>query len=279
MMRVTDETTNEILQYYARGGEQVRLDNGQGRLEFLRTQELLRRYLPPPPASILDVGGGPGLYARWLANLGYLVTVVEPVPLHVEQAKELGEREGLAVTAHLGDARDLKFADHSYDAVLELGPLYHLIERYQRIRALQEAGRVVKPGGPIIVALISRFAPLLDGLRLGFIDRPGTMAAIIRDVQTGQHRNPTQHPGFFTTAYFHHPDDVTIEFQDAKIELEHLISIEGPGWLFHDLPERLGDAGRCERLLEAVRLVESEPQMLGVSAHLMAIGRSPDRRQ
>ncbi len=278
MIRVTDETTDEILHYYARGGEQVRLDNGQGRLEFLRTQELLSRYLPQPPASILDVGGGPGLYARWLATLGYRVTVVEPIPLHVEQAKELGEREGLAVTAHLGDARDLEFGDHSYDAVLELGPLYHLTERGERIRALLEATRVVKSGGPIVVALISRFAPLLDGLRLGFIDRLGAMAAITRDVQTGQHRNPTRHPGLFTTAYFHHPDDVTIEFHDAKIELEHLISIEGPGWLFHDLPERLADADRCERLMEAVRLVESEPRMLGVSAHLMAIGRSLDRR-
>ncbi len=270
------KTPDEITEYYLRGGEQTRFHNAQGQLEALRTQELLARFLPPPPADILDVGGGPGYYARWLATRGYRVTLIDPIPLHVEQAHEAARREGPEIIARLGDARRLEFPDRSMDAVLEFGPLYHLPAQEDRVRALSEAGRVTKPGGPILVALISRFASLLDGLRLGFIDRPGALAAIAADLRTGEHRNPDRHPAMFTTAYFHHPDEIANDFESAGVTLDQLIAIEGPAWLFSDLQARLDDPDRRNRLLEAVRLVEAEPRMVGVSAHLMAIGRSQE---
>src|SRR5437870_12160483 len=77
----------EVLAFYARGLEDRRLRGEEGLLERYRTQELLLRYLPPPPAVVLDVGGGPGHYALWLAALGYEVHLVDPVPLHLEQAR------------------------------------------------------------------------------------------------------------------------------------------------------------------------------------------------
>jgi SAM-dependent methyltransferase len=240
----------------------------------LRTKELLARLLPAPPAHILDVGGGPGYYARWLAKRGHKVTLVEPIPLHVEQASEMATRHRLGMSARLGDARSLEFADGSTDVVLEFGPLYHLPAHEDRVRALSEAARVTKPGGLIMVALISRFASLLDGLRLGFIDRPGALAAIEGDLRTGQHRNPDRHPALFTTAYFYHPDEVATDFELAHITLEQLIAVEGPAWLFPDLQERLDDPRRRDLVLQAVRTVETEPRMVGVSAHLMAVGRA-----
>lgn len=75
-----------ILGHYGTGYEQDRLNQGTSRIEFARTKELLQRFLPPPPADVLDVGGGPGTYASWLAGLGYRVHLVDVVPLHVEQA-------------------------------------------------------------------------------------------------------------------------------------------------------------------------------------------------
>lgn len=110
----------EILDHYAEGEEQDRLSTPRGRLELLRTQDVLLRHLPPAPARVLDVGGGPGVYAEWLAGLGYAVDLVDPVPLHVEQA---AARPG--VSAALGDARALAAAESAYDVVLALGPLYH----------------------------------------------------------------------------------------------------------------------------------------------------------
>src|SRR5919199_2730706 len=101
--------------HYAEGAERERL-LVVNPLERVRTEVLLERLLPPAPARILDVGGGPGTYAAWLAGLGYAVHLVDPVPLHVEQAREHGTYE-----ASVGDARALAAADGSFDAVLLLG--------------------------------------------------------------------------------------------------------------------------------------------------------------
>lgn len=91
---------------------------GTSAIEFARTKQLLRRVLPPPPATVLDVGGGPGAYALWLADLGYRVHLIDAVALHVEQATTASA--GRFTTA-FGDARDLPDQDSSRDAVLMLG--------------------------------------------------------------------------------------------------------------------------------------------------------------
>src|SRR5207248_10085517 len=100
---------------------------GYWRLEFARTKELLRRYLPPAPARVLDVGGGPGVYAAWLADAGYDVKLVDLLLLHVEHARELAAGR---FAAEEGDARSLSELDESYDVVLLLGPLYHRSEEH-----------------------------------------------------------------------------------------------------------------------------------------------------
>src|SRR5687767_5101200 len=79
----------DVVAYYESGAELTRLtESPQGRLEYLRMQELILRYLPPPPATVLDVGGGPGAYACWLASLGYEVHLIDPIDLHIQQAQE-----------------------------------------------------------------------------------------------------------------------------------------------------------------------------------------------
>jgi ubiquinone/menaquinone biosynthesis C-methylase UbiE len=163
-----------FLSHYGTGVERARLQGGGSRIEFARTKELLERYLPPAPARVLDVGGGPGAYAAWLSERGYAVHLIDPVPLHVEQAASLAAECESGFTAALGDARRLEEPDASYDAVLLLGPLYHLVNRDERVRALAEARRVARSGGIVAAAAISRFASLLDGLRSGYSDRPSS---------------------------------------------------------------------------------------------------------
>ena len=153
-----------VADYYARGEEERRLEASEFPLERIRTQLILRRVLPPPPATILDVGGAAGVYAYWLAGLGYRVHLVDPVPLHIEQAKSAGRPGPIALASlAVGDARQLDFADGAADAVLLLGPLYHLTDRADRVAALTEARRVSGPDGVVVAAAISRFASLLDG--------------------------------------------------------------------------------------------------------------------
>jgi ubiquinone/menaquinone biosynthesis C-methylase UbiE len=263
----------DIQEYYERGEEQDRLtgvDFPSGRLEFARTQELVARHLGEPPLEIVDVGGGPGLYAAWLAELGHHVQLVDPIALHVEQAIARDSR----IDASVGDARDLPQADASADVVLLMGPLYHLVDPDDRLRALAEARRVLRPDGILVVAVISRFAALHDLLsRTDRLFERHVRDAVARAVQTGVFRVIPESP--FTTAYFHTADELRTELEDAGLPVDGLFNVEGPAGFLPDLDERWADDGRRALMLWAARLVESEPSLFGAASHLLAVSRRP----
>jgi SAM-dependent methyltransferase len=181
---------------------------------------------------------------------------------------DLGE---LGVVAELGDARKLPGADGSFDVALMFGPLYHLTERADRITALREAGRVVRPGGTVAVAAISRFASLFDGLARGFLFDPEFVEVVTQDLASGQHRNPQDHPDWFTTAFFHHPDQLTDEATEAGLSVRDLVGIEGLAVYLPQLTRRWDNAAERDRILWAARSVESEPSLLGLSPHLLLV--------
>jgi SAM-dependent methyltransferase len=261
----------DIIDHYTSGVEDNRLIEGSSRIEYARTKELLGRILPAPPARILDVGGGPGRYASWLAGLGYQVDLIDPVPLHIDQAKDRG-MEGATFTVAQADARGLPFDDSTYDAVLLLGPLYHLPDRADRLKALVEAGRVARPDGPVVAAAISRFASLLDGLKRGALRESDFQLIVERDLMSGRHMNPSGGPEYFTTAYFHRPEELEEELTSAGLLFETLFGVEGPGWLVW---EHWDDPDGRASILQVARAVEREHALIGASAHLLAIGRKP----
>jgi SAM-dependent methyltransferase len=255
--------------------EAERLVSGNGALELARSQELLLRHLPPPPADVLDVGGGPGVYSSWLALLGYRVRLIDPVPLHVAQAMLVARSQpDRPFDAIIGDALRLDEPDTQWDAVLLMGPLYHLTERSERLAALGEAARVMRPGGLVAAVAISRFASLLDSLRRGVLRNPDLIAMVERDLRDGQHRNPSleANPNWFTTAFFHHPDQLAAEVREAGLDLEAVLAVEGPGWLFED---QWADPAQRDSVLRAIRAVEREPSLLGQSSHLLAVAHRP----
>jgi SAM-dependent methyltransferase len=273
------QVPSEVLAHYGEIDEGRRITEGLGRLELLRTREILRRYLPEAPCRILDVGGGTGVHAQWLAADGYEVHVIDPVPGHVAQIQTQAQAAPSGatgrVTAEVGDARRLAAPDASVDSVLVLGPLYHLTDRADRVRALSEARRVVRPGGVIFAAAISRFASLFDGLARGRLFEPGFRDIVERDLRDGQHRNPTDRPEWFTTAYFHHPDELRREAGDAGLEVVEIVGVEGlAGWLA-DLEGPFDSEQHRDTILFSARAVESEPALLGLSAHLILVARAP----
>jgi SAM-dependent methyltransferase len=262
----------EVMDYYRRGGERRRLLAGQGRLEYLRTLDVLTRVLPPAPASVLDVGGATGIYAEPLAVAGYRVNVVDPVPDHVSEA---AGRAG--VTAELGDARELPAPDASVDAVLLLGPLYHLTNRSDRVRAWQEAARVLRPGGVVVAATISRFASSFDGFVKGYLSDPRFPPIVERALAEGVHHNNGAEPGWFTTAYFHRPDETPGEVVDAGLVIERVVMVEGPLWMIGpSLDQILADPDSTQALLTMLRRIEDEPSLAGASSHLLTVAR-PNR--
>ena len=249
--------------HYESGVEVGRLfdETGQPGLELVRTLELLDRYLPPATADVLDVGGGPGVYAAALTDRGYRVRLVDALTEHVEQARRDGRFE-----ADVGDARQLDAADERYDGVLLMGPLYHITDRRDRIGALLEARRVLRRHGVLFAVAISRYASLFDSLRFERHDDPAFAAVVERDLDDGQHRNDENVSGWFTTAFFHHPDELQAEIREAGLELESVLGIEGPGAWF---------SAPADVQLWAARVTERDPTMRAVSPHLVAVARRP----
>jgi ubiquinone/menaquinone biosynthesis C-methylase UbiE len=269
----------EVMAFYERGDEAGRLES-MGRLEFARTMALLERFLPPAPAAVLDVGGGAGAYALPLARRSYEVHLVDPIALHVEQALAAAQADPAAelASARIGDARALPQADASVDAVLLLGPLYHLTETAERKRALEEALRVLRPGGVLAAVGISRFASTLHGILRGFLLDPGFEPLVERDVVEGQHRNPDRVPHWFTTAYFHRPEELAREVAGAGFDVRALLAVEGPAGAHSEVGELdtwLDDPAKREILMRTIARVEAEPSLLGASPHVMAIATRP----
>jgi len=262
------KSNEKILAYYNQGFESARL-TGES-LERLRTESILQRLLPKPPATILDVGGADGVYAFPLARAGYNVHLVDPIPLHIQQAQQKAESSGIQVASITeGDARKLAFADCSADAVLFLGPLYHLCARTDRLAALHEAHRTLKPGGVFLGAFISRYASLLDGLRQDWLERDEFAAIVRQDLQNGEHRNPTTNPFYFTDTQFHHPDEARAELEQAGFGNVQLLAVEGPAWLVSGIENQLARPRGAQRILEFLQQIEGENSLNGVSGHFI----------
>ena len=267
----------EIETHYQQFREADRLSEGVGELERVRTQAILARHLPGPPAVIFDVGGAAGVYAFPLAQQGYHVHLIDPVELHLEQARQRALESGVQLASITqGDARGLDVSTASADAVLLFGPLYHLVARSDRLHALREARRVLKPRGTMFGAAISHFASLIDGLSRGFFEDPDFRVIVAADLASGQHRNPTNHAEYFTTAYFHHPEELAAEARDAGFHDVQVLAVEGPVWSAGRFLNAWDDPAQRTSLMEFLSRIEREPSIVGASAHLIAVGHRGD---
>ena len=258
-----------VLEYYSQLGERSRLTGSpMGQLEYLRTRELLSRWLPHPPGQVVDVGGATGVHARWIAELGHRVQVVDPELAQVTEAARLP-----GVTACVGEATALPQADASADMVLLLGPLYHLPSRADRLRAWSEAVRVVRPGGVVAAAVILRRASLLDYASMGRLDEEA-LARIAVTLRTGEH-DPALG---FTDANFHTADELRAELDESGLVECEVLPVEGPAIIAVRGVYWAGGVVSAELLDSAMRLArvaESDPAMLEVGSHLLGAGRRP----
>jgi SAM-dependent methyltransferase len=248
---------------------------GRGDLIRLRTWDLFSRLLPQT-GRVLDVGGGTGTHAAHLASRGYDVVLIDPVPSQVARAAvRSGGQQGASFQTAVGDARRLPFASGSADVVLLMGPLYHLIDWEQRLAALAEAMRVLRPGGRLLAETITRYSYLMSAAAHCQLDQPGIWKMFERNIGTGLSRNPaTMMDGDFL-AHLHTPPELCEELHEAGFVDPELFAVESFGWLLGDLERRMSDPGA---LLRALRLTEREPSMLGVSGHVIALAHRRGRR-
>jgi ubiquinone/menaquinone biosynthesis C-methylase UbiE len=267
------QSNKKIINYYMDYNEKDRLKGNWGQLEFIRSQQIIKRYIPPPPAIILDIGGAAGEYSCWLARLGYKVHLVDPVAKHIEQARQASakQQEKPITNITIGDARQLPFTDSFADAALLMGPLYHLCEPEERLKALKEAYRVLKKSGLMFAVAISQFASIIDGLCSGYYQDADFRKIIQQDLKNGQHRNPTKNELYFTDAFFHHPEELRSETEQAGFKRQTIIGIEGIGYMMKNFDNSWNNNKYRDFLLAIIQKLETEPALIGASPHIMCV--------
>lgn len=252
-----------------------------GSIEFAVNQRLIAQHLPTP-STVLDLGGGPGRYSIWLAGLGHRVTLADLSPRLLEVARR--EMMAAGVVAHVdaiveADACDLsRWTDDSFDAVLALGPFYHLTEPSDRERAAAEVVRVLRPGGLAFVALMPRLQFLRRVIAVAaerhLLARPGFVERIL---EAGVFIN--DRPGAFTGGYGVRPDEVAPFFAGHGLVQLSLLASES---IATDLQDSLAalattDPGLYQTALDVLVQTAADPSILGMSSHLFYVGRKAHR--
>jgi len=270
--------SDDVVKHYTEAfDEDKRLDARIGPFEYERTIKVIARYLDHEQLVVIDVGGGSGAYALWLAAQGHFVHFVDLVPRHVEMVTATARERSLTLgSAQLADARSLPFGDEFADLVLLMGPLYHLTELRDRLHALRECSRVVKKGGRVLCTAISRFASMLAGFRFNRFDDPEFEAMVDRDLLEGQHRNPVYGSNHLGTAFFHTGIELRQEIDSSGLACEKIVGIESPVGLLPQLEDWIRERGRMYELaMKYARRVEEEEDLIGASFHLLGIGSCP----
>lgn len=263
-----------VKNFYAHEIEANRLELEAFKLEGIRTKEIIERYIQKDNLEILDIGGGAGHYAFWLQEKGHNVTLVDLSPKNIELVKKHSETTGKELKKfETGDAVNLNFSNEQFDIVLLLGPLYHLTKRTERIKALAEARRVLKPKGILVSAVISRYASLIDGFQRDFVQDNRFFNLLINDLMTGIHLNETDNLEYFTTAYFHTPKEIISEIAESGLQFEKLIPVESFGWIIKDFNDKEKDPDYMKKLLGTIRMVEGNEDLIAISPHIIAVAR------
>lgn len=265
-------TNREVYDFYEKGAEVGRLERGLGIIEADRTKELLGRFIKPD-MTVYDVGGGIGYYSDWLAARGCTVSLFELAPSAVQYAKD---HQTVPYYAAAADARALPVRDASCDALLLMGPLYHLLGNADRLQALSEAYRALRSGGVLIATGISKFSSATWALSVyrtanDFIDDEVYMDMLRGELSTGEHHRPAEYPNFIAEAYFHTPEQFAAEIKEAGFQIDRMLAIEGLIWSTPGLNGKWEEPAARARLQELLCLTETEPSVLGFSPHFMAV--------
>lgn len=251
--------------------ETNRLEQHVFQVEGVRSKIIIEEYLSGQ-MTIADIGGATGAYSFWLHDKGHKVHLLDATEFHIEEAKEIAARTGKQLASiQQGDARFLPYEDDSFDLVLLFGPLYHLQDRRDRIQSIVEGRRVLKQGGIMLAATICRHASLFEAFWNEIIRDPEFEKILRGDLKDGNHINHTNNPFYFTNSHFHTQAERDEEFAAAGFTQTTTRAIEGLGWLVPDFEKRWNDEAFREKLLEFIRLTESHPEMIGISAHVMTI--------
>lgn len=271
------ENIDEVFDFYNNGAEKGRLERGLGIVEFYRTKEVLSNYIVKKGNIIYDVGGGIGVYSSWLASEGNEVHLLELAPNAVEYAIKSQSKDNL-FKAEVCDARNINRENESADIVLLMGPLYHLQNKEDRKKVLNEAKRVLKKGGILFSVGISKFSSTTGALSTygngnEFLDDPIYFNMIQNELISGVHIRPKEYSNFITQAYFHTPRELQEELEVVGFETIQKHAIEGVIWFTPFLNEYWKDEEKRNILLKILNQTDTEESLMGMSPHFMIVSK------
>lgn len=257
----------DIEQFYENYDEEGRLERNQ--LEQEITLKYLQDFLPPS-GKILELGAATGRYTLNLAQRGYSVHAVDLSAGLIKQAKaRLNNFPDHQVTFEVRDARDLShLSENTFDAILVMGPLYHLVEKQEREDLLKSCHRLIKPNGVLISTHCTRLGMLGHMLNKypDWIGEQGEIQAIISQGFDANH----ERKGNFR-AYFVRPEDVCAEHEAAGFTSKVLAGLEPAIGPADEYFNRLQGANRAQ-WVELLYSLRSKPSWLGSARHLIYIG-------
>lgn len=272
-----------VLAYYEEGREYHRLRNGIGLIEFERTKELLRENLPSPPAVIYDIGGAYGEYSWWLASMGYEVHLFDLSETNIKLSRTLkNEYPGCSLAASkVCDAREIPRADGSADAVLLMGPLYHITDDKERIKAIRESFRLLKKGGVIFAAALTPCSVLLYNITVYspndgemYLENPAFLKMIERELKDGCHINPNKEVyAGLGSAHLHTAKALRAELEIGGFPDAVVHGVMGGAWLANNIDELWKNEKSRNALMNTVRLLDTHEEIIGLSCHLFAVSR------
>lgn len=247
------------------------------RMEYSVTLKALKEYLPKLSAKILDIGGGPGRYALELTKQEYEVVLFDVSHNCLNFAKTKSDETGVKLAGYCcGTATNLQdFHDESFDVVLSMGPFYHLLTIEEREKALQEAYRVLKPGGIIFASFINIYAPVRDYCKHEPLYLFNNCHRIEELLFTGVGKVFPEET-YFTDAYFIHPAKIT-SFMEKCFCTVDLISCEGIASLIDDELNKLQNE-QWESWVDLNYRISKDPAVHGASEHLLYVGRKFERK-
>lgn len=265
-----------VARYYDKNAENEWSRLERHPTEYAVTLRALQAYLPPAPAHILDCGGGPGRYALELTRQGYSVTLFDLAAGNLALAEQKAAEAGLALAALAqGNALDLtRFADDAFDAVLLMGPLYHLLERNERTQALCEATRVLKPGGVLFAAFLAPYAAHRDAA-IRYPEEPLLNSALYEEIERSGRLLPRSPDATAFSAYFAQPAEVQTLCRAAGLEMLTLLGVEGHVGINETGGVNSLSGPAWEWWVEANWRVAADPAIHGAVEHLLAVARKP----
>jgi S-adenosylmethionine-dependent methyltransferase len=252
-----------------------RLDIPLCRIEFAATLNLIDTYFTMG-ARVADIGGGPGRYMIELLKRGCRATLIELSPENVAFAEAKVTENGLTADAFLvGDARDLSSLPREhFDGVLALGPLYHLMERRERVAFLSEARSLLRPDGILIAAYLNAWGiarSLLTDAPMWFAESEN-----VERLLTGASFVGPRACSGFTECYWSTPDDALAELREAGFTILEEVGAEGfANGARNEISTIANDNPTAFQQIVALGVVTSKlPQYRRATDHFLIVGKA-----